>query len=131
MKTVLLIFHLLISCVLHDCATGSYGPCTDIEGWSYVLPPAQHGTDSDGCIRTRHKEHDGALAKDAQGKVFIQAYLKRCNFTCLMPYVPRYEVFQRRNEPDGTPCVKGRTQHTRYSNMFYYSYGHCQDGQCR
>uniref|UniRef100_A0A2R5LCR9 Putative conserved secreted protein n=1 Tax=Ornithodoros turicata TaxID=34597 RepID=A0A2R5LCR9_9ACAR len=129
MKAVLVIFHLLILCVLHDCATGSYGTCTDIEGWSYELPPAKHGRDSDGCARTRHKDHHGAPAKNDQGKIVTKAYLKRCSYTCEMPYLPRSQ-WQTRNEPEWTPCAKGPFGKSHKERGLYYVYGNCQGGEC-
>uniref|UniRef100_A0A2R5LFV4 Putative salivary secreted protein n=1 Tax=Ornithodoros turicata TaxID=34597 RepID=A0A2R5LFV4_9ACAR len=130
MKAVLVILDLLILCALHDCASGSYGPCTDIEGWPYELPPAKHGRDSDGCARTRHKDHHGAPEKNAQGQYVIKAYLKRCSYTCEMPYLPRSERTQTRNEPDGTPCANGpyKKKHKERGSSFVY--GHCHDGNC-
>ncbi|XP_064473831.1 uncharacterized protein LOC135388300 isoform X2 [Ornithodoros turicata] len=77
MKAVLVILDLLILCALHDCASGSYGPCTDIEGWPYELPPAKHGKDSDGCARTRHKDHHGAPEKNAQNGPYKKKHKER------------------------------------------------------
>ncbi|XP_064476138.1 uncharacterized protein LOC135390054 [Ornithodoros turicata] len=129
MKAVLVVFHLLILCVLHDCVTGSYGTCTDIDGWPYELPPASYGRDSDGCARTTKKSHHGSPVR-IQGQLVVKAYLKHCSYTCAMPYLPKSQKWQKRNEPEGADCVRGPYKKSHKERGMSYGYGHCHGEEC-
>uniref|UniRef100_A0A2R5LGI5 Putative conserved secreted protein n=1 Tax=Ornithodoros turicata TaxID=34597 RepID=A0A2R5LGI5_9ACAR len=131
MQAVLVVFHLVILCVLHDCAMGSYRPCTDIEGWRYELPPARHGRDSDGCERAIHKAHHGSPEKNAQGQLVVKAFLKSCSYWCQMPYLPNAEKWKKRNEPDWTPCANGPYGRGHRERGTYLVFGKCQHGECQ
>uniref|UniRef100_A0A2R5L7S4 Putative salivary secreted protein n=1 Tax=Ornithodoros turicata TaxID=34597 RepID=A0A2R5L7S4_9ACAR len=105
------VLYLSLSFIFHVSANPApYGKCTDIEGHHYQLPGKGHKTDYDGCIVTYEPNE--------------------CKYLCYKPYVPRGEVVQWRNRPDGTWCPytfnRGTSIHTEYVTVS----ATCNQGTC-
>ncbi|XP_064468764.1 uncharacterized protein LOC135383070 [Ornithodoros turicata] len=101
------VLYLSLSFIFHVSANPApYGKCTDIEGHHYQLPGKGHKTDHDGCIVTYEPNE--------------------CKYLCYKPYVPRGEVVQWRNRPDGTWCpimlLVPSATHCFLASHQYYEY---------
>ncbi|XP_064475941.1 uncharacterized protein LOC135389835 [Ornithodoros turicata] len=105
------VLYLSLSFIFHVSADPApYGKCTDIEGHHYQLPGKGHKTDSDGCIITYEPDE--------------------CHYLCYKPYVPRGEVVQWRNRPDGTWCLFTYNRGTSIRTEYVTVHSTCSQGKC-